>query len=361
MDEPTVRLRPIIEADLPNYVRWFNDPEVTEWLARDTGITLEEEREWFAALSSREFPEAVAIEVDGRHVGGTGLHLHDDDATAGFGIFIGEKSCWGRGYGTAGTREILRIGFEERKLHRIELETWAHNVRAQRCYRKCGFRHEGVRRQARLKRGRWIDVVMMAVLREEWEADGKPSPFRDRGSAAITEPRSIGAREGRVDGDAVHPHLNPPPERGRRKQGEVTIRGYRPADYEQVADLWRAVGSSIRSGDTAQALDSKTAHDPSLVLVAESGGRIVGTAFGAWDGRRAFINRVAVDPAYQRRGIGTPLMGQVERRLAALGAQRVGLLTGGERRSEAVRFYESLGYEVRDDVRYLSKDLGSEP
>jgi len=359
MTRPTVRLRPITEADLPNYVRWLNDPEVTQWLTRDAGTTLEERREWFATLSSREFPP-VAIEVDGRHIGGTALHLHDDGATADFGIFIGEKSCWGRGYGTAATREMLRIGFEERKLHRIELETWAHNVRAQRCYCKCGFRCEGLRRQAQLKGGRWIDVVMMAVLREEWEADAKLSPFCDRGSAAIPEPRSIGAREGRADGDGVYPHLNPPPERGRGNSDEVSIRGYRPADYEQVADLWRSVNFSTRAGDSPEALDSKAAHDPSLALVAESGGRIVGTAFGAWDGRRAFINRVAVDPGCQRRGIGRRLIGQVERRLAALGAERVGLLTGGERRSEAVRFYESLGYEVREDVRYLNKDLGSE-
>jgi ribosomal protein S18 acetylase RimI-like enzyme len=53
-------------------------------------------------------------------------------------------------------------------------------------------------------------------------------------------------------------------------------------------------------------------------------------------------------------------MEELARRFVALGAQRLGLLTGGERRSQAIRFYEGLGYEVREDVRYLSRDLGGE-
>jgi RimJ/RimL family protein N-acetyltransferase len=329
MSEPTVRLRAITEADLPNYVRWFNDAEVTELLMREPGLTLDQEREWFERLSAPDCRSLVlAIEVDGHHIGTVGLHSRDDDYCANFGITIGEKAYWGKGYGTAATRETLRIGFEERGLHRIQLEAWSSNARAIRCYRKCGFRHEGLRRHGWRKGNEWRDVVLMAILRDEWEADRNPSPSKGEGVV-------------RVNGAAVHPHLNPSPvrhaqgrpETGRQKPGEVTIRGYRPADYDQVAGVWRAVGFTLRIGDTAEALDRKVARDPDLVLVAELDGRIVGSAFGAWDGRRAFINRVAVDPAYQRRGIGTRLMQELARRLAVLGAQRLGLLTGGDRRS----------------------------
>jgi RimJ/RimL family protein N-acetyltransferase len=170
MADAQVRLRPITEDDLPDYVRWLNDPQVTQWLLRDPGMTLEQEREWFAHISASDYPHVMrAIEVDGRHVGGCGLIVHDAH-TANFGIHIGEKSYWGTGCGAAATRDMLRIGFEERGLHRIYLETWTHNTRAIRCYEKCGFRHEGVRRQSHLKGGKWVDAVMMAILREEWEA-----------------------------------------------------------------------------------------------------------------------------------------------------------------------------------------------
>jgi RimJ/RimL family protein N-acetyltransferase len=64
MSEPTVRLRAITEADLPNYVRWFNDPEVIQWLSREPGLTLDEEREWFKRISAPDHRDLnLAIEA----------------------------------------------------------------------------------------------------------------------------------------------------------------------------------------------------------------------------------------------------------------------------------------------------------
>jgi SAM-dependent methyltransferase len=65
---------------------------------------------------------------------------------------------------------VLRIGFEEMGLQRIHLTVFARNTRGFRCYEKCGFRHEGIRRRHFLKRGKWEDVVCMGMLRQEWEA-----------------------------------------------------------------------------------------------------------------------------------------------------------------------------------------------
>ena len=170
MSEERERLRSITEADLPDYVRWLNDPEVTEFTAMESGsITLEGEREWFEHISDPDSRiRNWAIEVDGRHIGNCALHLDASGQTAGFGIVIGDKGQWGKGYGTAALREVLRIGFEEMGLHRIHLDAFAGNARGIRCYEKCGFRHEGLHRKARLKRGQWIDVVSMAILREEY-------------------------------------------------------------------------------------------------------------------------------------------------------------------------------------------------
>jgi len=176
MPKAQVRLRPIAEADLPDYVKWLNDPEVTEFTAMESGdITLEGEREWFQRVSDPESRiRNWAIEVDGRHIGNCALHLDASKQTAGFGIIIGDKTQWGKGYGTTALREVLRIGFEEMGLHRIHLEAFAGNARGIRCYEKCGFRREGLHRKARFKRGEWRDAVSMAILREEWEADYEP-------------------------------------------------------------------------------------------------------------------------------------------------------------------------------------------
>jgi len=170
--EQRVRLRPITEADLPDYVKWLNDPEVTQFTAIEVGnVTPEGEREWFAAITAPDHRDRHwAIEAEGRHIGNCALMLDRQAGSAGFGIIIGEKTAWNKGCGTAALHEVLRIGFRDMGLHRIHLDLFAENARALRCYQKCGFRQEGLQRQARWKRGRWRDVISMAILREEWEA-----------------------------------------------------------------------------------------------------------------------------------------------------------------------------------------------
>ena len=319
MSEPRVRLRAITEEDLPDYVRWLNDPEVTEFTTLESGsITLEHEREWFRAISASECTSRNwAIEAGGRHIGSCALTPDPHRHNAFVGIIIGDKSAWNKGYGTAALHEVLRIGFQEMELHRIYLDAMAENTRGIRCYEKCGFRHEGLRRRHYLKRGRWVDVVCMGILREEWEA------------------LSVGQELASC-----------PP--------GLRIRSYRPSDYAQLADLWRAVWSELGSNDTPEALQDKAAHDRGPFLVAELEGRVVGTAMASWDSRWAWVSRVAGAPGYQRRGIGRELMAEVERRLAALGAQRAYLITGAENQG-ATRFYRSLGYEVRDGLTVMRK------
>jgi RimJ/RimL family protein N-acetyltransferase len=165
-----VVMRPVTEADLSACVRWLNDPEVTEFMQIESGgHTLETARAWLKQFSDPDSASrAWAIEVDGRHIGTCNLTSQGPGQSAHFGIMIGDKAAWGKGYGTAATRKALHIGFTEMGLHRIHLDTDARNARAIRCYEKCGFRHEGVLRKARLKRGTWADTVLMAVLREEW-------------------------------------------------------------------------------------------------------------------------------------------------------------------------------------------------
>ena len=319
MSTAQVRLRPITETDLPDYVKWLNDPEVTEFTTLESGsITLEHEREWFRAISAPDCSARNwAIEADGRHIGACDLVPDDLGQQAYVGIIIGDTTAWGKGYGTAALREVLRIGFQELNLHRIRLDCHAGNARGLRCYEKCGFRHEGIARQARFKRGRWVDVVQMAILREEWEAM---------------------RAEADVAGDGVH------------------IRGYRPDDYAAVIELWRDVGFSVDNRDGTEALSRHVLLNPGLFLIAETVSAVVGTVLASWDGRRSIVYRMAVDPGWQRRGIGTQLIAEVERRLKTLGARSVALLAPRDDQ-RAVGFYEALGYEIGEGVAFMMKGL----
>ncbi len=168
-----MRLRPPTEQDLPLFVRWLNDPEVRYWLSMADGpeFTLESEREWYEEMRADPAQVIWCIETEeGQPIGNLGLRAIDEaQGRATLGIAICEKDFWGRGYGTEAIRQVLRYAFTELGLRRVALGTDEDNLRGIRCYEKCGFVREGLLRAYRVRRGRPVDGVVMAVLRQEWE------------------------------------------------------------------------------------------------------------------------------------------------------------------------------------------------
>jgi ribosomal protein S18 acetylase RimI-like enzyme len=136
---------------------------------------------------------------------------------------------------------------------------------------------------------------------------------------------------------------------------EIRLRTYRPSDVRAVRSLWRAAGLHLGPSDRPDALERARRRDPDLFLVAVERGRLVGVVLGRFDGRRGWVNHLAVDVRARRRGLGSRLMGEVERRMARKGCRKVNLHVVPENR-EVTRFYEGLGYEVRPLV-FLEKWL----
>ena len=168
-------LGPIQRDYLPHYVEWLNDWEVRKFLAASLPqpLTLQDEEDWFNRHRGDKDSLVFAILAngEGRLIGNCGLDQIDwTNRHAVFGIFIGDKNYWGKGYGTDATRTVLRYAFEEAGFHRIELVVFDFNPRAIRVYEKVGFRLEGTRRQALYREGAWHDEHIMAILREEWDA-----------------------------------------------------------------------------------------------------------------------------------------------------------------------------------------------
>jgi GNAT superfamily N-acetyltransferase len=126
-----------------------------------------------------------------------------------------------------------------------------------------------------------------------------------------------------------------------RRQGPE-IRTYRPGDGARLRAFWEVVG--LRSlGDDDASLDRLAERNPGLLLVAEVGDAVVGTALGAWDGRRGWIYHVAVAPDLRREGLGRRLVHEVERRLRALGCPKVNVIVTDDNLGGR-RFWEALGY-----------------
>jgi diamine N-acetyltransferase len=171
-----VRLRAVERSDLPKFHEWLNDPEVTQGLAMYLPLSMGDEEKWFERITQGEPDQrALAIEVKDRQswqlVGNAGLfNLEWNNRSAEFGIFVGDKSRWDKGYGTEALELILRHGFDTLNLHRIYLRVYASNARARRSYEKAGLVLEGTMREAVFRRGKYDDVHIMSILRSEWAA-----------------------------------------------------------------------------------------------------------------------------------------------------------------------------------------------
>ena len=165
-----VVLRALEEADVELCHRWMNDPDVTRFLGMGMPLTLAAERKWVTAERDPLKDLVVMIQtLDGRAIGSCGLHGdHAQSRCAELGISIGEKELWGKGYGTDAMLTLCGFGFGQMNLHRIWLRVYDFNARGRRCYEKCGFREEGLMREAVFKHGEYRDVHVMGVLDREY-------------------------------------------------------------------------------------------------------------------------------------------------------------------------------------------------
>jgi RimJ/RimL family protein N-acetyltransferase len=172
-----VTLRGVTRADLPVLHSYYNDPEV-DLAAGDlpSPASMERLEKWYERLTEQQPMRRFAIEVDKRFIG-TCL-LQDIDETSGhaeLGITIGAKDCWGRGYGREAIQLLLDYAFRLANLRRVWLRTHAANERAIRAYKAVGFVEEGRLREHQWLAGRYVDTVVMGILRSEFT-----SPSRDQ-------------------------------------------------------------------------------------------------------------------------------------------------------------------------------------
>jgi RimJ/RimL family protein N-acetyltransferase len=168
-----VTLRAVTREDLPRLLDFWNDVEVGLAGGGDPPrpTALERLQKTFdreAAEPPRDKTD-FAIEADGHLIGHCGLYNIDETARhCELGITIGDKDFWGRGYGRDAVRLLLRYAFRLRNLRRVWLEVHAENERALRAYKACGFVEEGRLREQAWLDGRYVDMVYMGVLLEEW-------------------------------------------------------------------------------------------------------------------------------------------------------------------------------------------------
>ena len=170
-----VYLRPAEREDIPTFLVWLADAEVSEGLATRAPWSRIAEETWFDELQKSQgktiWHFVICLRDRERPIGFCALH--DIDHVNGgteLGIGIGETDEWDKGYGSEAMEVLLDFAFGELRLHRVFLHVFEFNARAIHAYERIGFQHEGAKRQAYYRHGRHHDMLVMGILADEWAA-----------------------------------------------------------------------------------------------------------------------------------------------------------------------------------------------
>lgn len=165
-------IRPIEDDDLDTMYQWYNDQEVNLWSSGAWPINTLLNKDQLAAKFLDGSPDTyryVILDENELLIGTVGFReVNVPSRSVTLFIIIGNKTYWGKGYGTDALIAFSRFLFTQWNFHRISLDTWDENNRAIRVYEKIGFRIEGRQREARFVLGNYHDAILMGLLREEF-------------------------------------------------------------------------------------------------------------------------------------------------------------------------------------------------
>lgn len=127
-------------------------------------------------------------------------------------------------------------------------------------------------------------------------------------------------------------------------------------DYEALLDLWQRAGLSTRprGRDSYDNMQAEMVANPTGFIGVADEGKLVGFVLATFDGRKGWINRVAVDPDWRRHGLGLKLIGEAERNLQERGAKIIAALIE-DWNHPSVKLFEKAGYVIDQTIIYASK------
>lgn len=169
-------LRPLTLSDVPLLTQWINDPEVRQFLLATFPMNDMGESEWIKNLytsTSKTSRTDVTLGIADKHTGvliGTmGIHGIDWVSRTGTtGAMIGNKTYWGKGYGTDAKIALLSYVFYALNLRKIYSRVIAFNKRSEQYSLKCGYRREAVLKKHIFKKGTYHDEIILSVYEQDF-------------------------------------------------------------------------------------------------------------------------------------------------------------------------------------------------
>lgn len=175
--DDAIAIGPILPEDMAAVFIWLNDVQAAKNDVAHVPVDGVTFKAWIDrnALATSEYLFSIRKLYEAHVIGFVLIkNLSAIHRSAEMGVRIGSEAERGKGYGSRATSLVLDYAFDTLNLHRISLTVFAHNARAIAAYRRVGFRHEGLMRQANFIDGRWVDVAVMSVLRDERGSVSRP-------------------------------------------------------------------------------------------------------------------------------------------------------------------------------------------
>ena len=175
-----VVLRPFEKRDCETMYEILNEPDLkklTGSVSSDEeayAMTQPEEKEkiqqWYLTRNEQDkrLDLAIVSKESNQAIGEVVFNEYEEDtANVNFRMLLSEASC-NKGIGTEALNMFIQYGMEELKLHKISLEVFSFNPRAERVYQKAGFKLEGIKREAFIYNQEYIDIKIYGMLQTDY-------------------------------------------------------------------------------------------------------------------------------------------------------------------------------------------------
>jgi RimJ/RimL family protein N-acetyltransferase len=166
-----VVLKPRQVKHAPSMLKWFLDPVVLRYQKFDNNLTLKKLKSHIIKRNEEKNRCYWMIYTrQGELIGVNALtDINDSKKSASWNITIGEKEYWNQGYGTDTLKTVSKFFFDKLKYNRLELTAFPKNIAGIKCYKKCGFKKEGIKRKAICKNGKFHDLVVMSLIKNDYK------------------------------------------------------------------------------------------------------------------------------------------------------------------------------------------------
>jgi UDP-4-amino-4,6-dideoxy-N-acetyl-beta-L-altrosamine N-acetyltransferase len=163
------------EEDIEQVRIWRNLPEVSEYMYTSDEITPEQQMKWFEGIKVSTTQKVWIIEYNDKKLGVASLYnINEKSKSAYWAFYLGDSSVRGAGIGAKVEYNVCRYVFEELNFNKLLCEVFVWNEPVIKMHEKFGFRRESYFREHIIKKGKFIDVVGMALLKNEWKTLQEP-------------------------------------------------------------------------------------------------------------------------------------------------------------------------------------------